>query len=77
MHFVSCAEATTKMQLWGEGGDRQVAGDPEVAVAAAGGGPLAGALLLTSTTAASRQVPTSSESRFWLSPGAERVDVTV
>ncbi len=33
-------------QLWGEGGDRQVGGDPEVAVAAAGGGPLAGCLLL-------------------------------
>ena len=35
------------LQLWGEGGDRQVAGDPEVAVAAAGGGPLGGCLLLT------------------------------
>ena len=34
-------------QLWGEGGERQVAGDPEVAVAAAGGGPLGGCLLLT------------------------------
>ncbi|MFP6850431.1 MAG: thiolase family protein [Pseudomonas sp.] len=34
-------------QLWGEGGDRQVAGDPEVAVTAAGGGPLAGCVLLT------------------------------
>ena len=34
------------LQLWGEGGDRQVAG-PEVAVAASGGGPLAGCLLLT------------------------------
>jgi acetyl-CoA acetyltransferase len=34
-------------QLWGEAGDRQVAGSPEVAVAAAGGGPLAGCLLLT------------------------------
>jgi len=34
-------------QLWGEAGDRQVAGDPEVAVAAAGGGPLGGCLLLT------------------------------
>ncbi len=34
-------------QLWGEAGERQVAGDPEVGVAAAGGGPLAGALLLT------------------------------
>jgi acetyl-CoA acetyltransferase len=33
-------------QLWGEGGDRQVAGDPQVAVAAAGGGPLGGCLLL-------------------------------
>lgn len=35
------------VQLWGEGGDRQVPGDPRVAVAAAGGGPLAGCLLLT------------------------------
>ena len=35
------------VQLWGEGGARQVPGDPQVAVAAAGGGPLAGALLLT------------------------------
>jgi len=35
------------VQLWGEGGDRQVPGDPEVGVAAAGGGPLGGCLLLT------------------------------
>jgi acetyl-CoA acetyltransferase len=35
------------LQLWGEGGERQVPGDPQVAVAAAGGGPLAGCLLLT------------------------------
>jgi acetyl-CoA acetyltransferase len=35
------------VQLWGEGGARQVPGDPQVAVAAAGGGPLAGCLLLT------------------------------
>ena len=35
------------VQLWGEGGDRQVPGSPEVAVAAAGGGPLAACLLLT------------------------------
>jgi acetyl-CoA acetyltransferase len=34
------------VQLWGEGGERQVPGDPRVAVAAAGGGPLAGCLLL-------------------------------
>jgi acetyl-CoA acetyltransferase len=34
------------VQLWGEGGARQVAGDPKVAVAAAGGGPLGGCLLL-------------------------------
>jgi acetyl-CoA acetyltransferase len=34
------------VQLWGEGGDRQVPGGPQVAVAAAGGGPLAGCLLL-------------------------------
>ena len=35
------------VQLWGEAGDRQVPGNPEVGVACAGGGPLAGALLLT------------------------------
>jgi len=35
------------VQLWGEAGARQVAGPPEVAVAAAGGGPLAGCFLLT------------------------------
>jgi len=35
------------VQLWGEAGERQVPGDPEVGVAAAGGGPLAGSLLLT------------------------------
>jgi acetyl-CoA acetyltransferase len=35
------------VQLWGEGGERQVPGDPEIGVACAGGGPLAGALLLT------------------------------
>jgi acetyl-CoA acetyltransferase len=34
------------VQLWGEGGERQVAGEPSVAVAAAGGGPLGGCLLL-------------------------------
>ncbi len=34
-------------QLWGQAGDRQVAGEPEVAVAAAGGGPLAASLVLT------------------------------
>jgi acetyl-CoA acetyltransferase len=35
------------VQLWGEGGARQVPGDPQVAVAAAGGGPLGGCMLLT------------------------------
>ena len=35
------------LQLWGEAGERQVGGSPQVAVAAAGGGPLAGCLLLT------------------------------
>jgi len=35
------------VQLWGEGGARQVPGSPRVAVAAAGGGPLAGCLLVT------------------------------
>jgi len=34
------------LQLWGEGGERQVLGDPAVAIAAAGGGPLAGCLML-------------------------------
>jgi acetyl-CoA acetyltransferase len=34
------------VQLWGEGGERQVPGDPRVAVAAAGGGPLGGALMV-------------------------------
>ena len=37
------------VQLWGEAGERQVPGNPEVGVAAAGGGPLAGALLLTTS----------------------------
>lgn len=35
------------LQLWGEAGARQVAGNPQVGVAAAGGGTLAGCLLLT------------------------------
>jgi len=35
------------VQLWGEGGDRQVPRPPEVAIAAAGGGPLGACLLLT------------------------------
>jgi acetyl-CoA acetyltransferase len=35
------------LQLWGEGGDRQVPGNPQVAIAAAGGGPLGSCLLLT------------------------------
>jgi acetyl-CoA acetyltransferase len=35
------------LQLWGEGGARQLPRRPEVAVAAAGGGNLAGCLLLT------------------------------
>lgn len=34
------------VQLRGEGGERQIAGDPEVAVATSGGGPMAAALLL-------------------------------
>jgi acetyl-CoA acetyltransferase len=37
------------VQLWGEGGARQVPGSPEVAVAGAGGGPLGGCMLLTRT----------------------------
>ena len=35
------------VQLWGEAGERQLARQPEVAIAAAGGGPLAASLLLT------------------------------
>ncbi len=35
------------VQLWGEAGERQVPGEPEIGVAAAGGGPLAGSLLLS------------------------------
>lgn len=34
------------VQLWREGGERQVSGDPRVAVAAAGGGLLGACLLL-------------------------------
>lgn len=34
------------VQLRGQGGDRQVAGDPRIAVATSGGGPMAAALLL-------------------------------
>jgi acetyl-CoA acetyltransferase len=35
------------VQLWHEGGDRQVGGDAEVAVVAVGGGPVAGVMLLS------------------------------
>jgi acetyl-CoA acetyltransferase len=35
------------LQLRGDGGERQVAGDPKVAVVANGGGPIAGTMLLT------------------------------
>ncbi|MEX5636458.1 thiolase family protein [Parafrankia sp. FMc2] len=35
------------IQLWGDGGDRQVAGDPGVAVVGVGGGPVGGAMLLS------------------------------
>lgn len=35
------------VQLWGEAGDRQVPGPPEVAVVGNGGGPVAGCMLLT------------------------------
>ncbi len=34
------------VQLWGEGGERQVAGEPALAAVAAGGGPLGGCMLL-------------------------------
>jgi acetyl-CoA acetyltransferase len=37
----------TCIQLWGEAGERQVTGRPEVGLTAAGGGPLAGCMLLT------------------------------
>jgi acetyl-CoA acetyltransferase len=36
----------TCIQLWGEGGERQVPNNPKVGVAAAGGGPIAGCLLI-------------------------------
>lgn len=36
----------TCIQMWGEGGARQVPGNVDVGVAAAGGGPLAGSILL-------------------------------
>jgi acetyl-CoA acetyltransferase len=35
------------VQLWGEGGARQLANQPEVAIAAAGGGPLGASFVLT------------------------------
>ena len=35
------------LQLWGDGGDRQVQGDPELALTSVGGGALAGALILS------------------------------
>ncbi len=38
------------LQLRGEGGGRQVPGDPEVAVVSNGGGPIAGCMLLTKLT---------------------------
>ncbi|MCH6562606.1 MAG: thiolase family protein [Myxococcales bacterium] len=37
------------VQLWHEGGERQVPGNPEVAIAAAGGGPLGSCIMLTRT----------------------------
>ncbi|HEY4377186.1 MAG TPA: thiolase family protein, partial [Acidimicrobiales bacterium] len=37
------------VQLWGEGGARQVPNSPEAAIAAAGGGPLAACMLLTTS----------------------------
>ena len=51
------------VQLWGEAGDRQVPGDPEVGVACAGGGPLAGALLLDPP-------PANRRGRCWRAPRA-------
>jgi hypothetical protein len=35
------------VQLWGEGGARQVPGDPSVGVVSTGGGAPGGAILLT------------------------------
>lgn len=35
------------VQLWGEGGDRQAPGNPELAAVAVGGGPVAGAMLVS------------------------------
>jgi hypothetical protein len=35
------------VQLWGEGGERQAPGSPEVAVVGVGGGPVGGAMLLS------------------------------
>ncbi|MCW2946882.1 MAG: ditF [Actinoallomurus sp.] len=35
------------VQLWGEAGERQVAGRPEIAAVGVGGGPVAGAMLLS------------------------------
>jgi acetyl-CoA acetyltransferase len=35
------------IQLWGEGGDRQVREQPEVVAVGVGGGPVAGAMLLS------------------------------
>ena len=43
--FIILHEAV--VQLRGDGGDRQVPGNPEVAAVAMGGGPLAGSMLLT------------------------------
>jgi acetyl-CoA acetyltransferase len=37
------------VQLWGDGAERQLENDPQVAIAAAGGGPLGGCLLLART----------------------------
>jgi acetyl-CoA acetyltransferase len=38
------------VQLWGEGGERQLKGDPSVGAIAAGGGPEGGCMLLTRTS---------------------------
>jgi len=35
------------VQLWGEGGERQAPGSPEIAVVGVGGGPVGGAMLLS------------------------------
>jgi acetyl-CoA acetyltransferase len=48
LHGLGCLHVACT-QLWGEAGERQVPGSPEVAVASAGGETFSGCLLLTSS----------------------------